>query len=398
MGDTKQPRAGATALVFAVAGIAAAVSGCTTSEPTTALKSSTKEHFSEAAYGVKASPRVTTEASNLPRGGGDYKIGSPYKVAGKWYKPELDPDYSKVGAASWYGDAFHGRLTANGEVYDMTHLTAAHPTMPLPSYARVTNLKNGSSVVVRVNDRGPYASGRIIDLSKRAAQLLDYTHDGVAKVEVDYVGPAALDGQDDQYLMASYQPGDDEAAPDSGMPGVMVAMNSATPTSSDSAVGAAFDGRFGDPDSDTVLPATGPIVPDRPETGIRQAKADRPTGDTVALGYADSRIDRASGAFDAILNETPNKTMTAGDVRRSWERTKDAAANDSGEYIAVGSWKSRETAERYAHRLSALGRVELDTGAGRYQLNLYPQGEGAIDGALQAAWAAGAGDALVVRD
>ena len=89
----------------------------------------------------------------------------------------------------------------------MTHLTAAHPTMPLPSYARVTNLKNGSSVIVRVNDRGPYAHGRIIDLSKRAAEMLDYAHTGIAKVKVEYVGRAPLDGHDDSYLMASYRPG-----------------------------------------------------------------------------------------------------------------------------------------------------------------------------------------------
>ena len=91
------------------------------------------------------------------------------------YYPKEDKNYKKVGLASWYGDAFHGRLTANGEIYDMTHLTAAHPTMPLPSYARVTNIENGSSVIVRVNDRGPYSHDRLIDLSKRAAEMLDYT-------------------------------------------------------------------------------------------------------------------------------------------------------------------------------------------------------------------------------
>ena len=122
-----------------------------------------KEYFSEAEYGVKASPRVTNMQSNLPRGGGRDQLGKPYKVRGKMYYPKEDKNYKKVGAASWYGDAFHGRLTANGEIYDMTHLTAAHPTMPLPSYARVTNIENGSSVIVRVNDRGPYSHNRLID-------------------------------------------------------------------------------------------------------------------------------------------------------------------------------------------------------------------------------------------
>ena len=145
------------------------------------VKKRSKEYFSESEYGVKASPRVSFKRSNLTRGGGRDQLGKPYKVRGKIYYPKEDKNYKKVGLASWYGDAFHGRLTANGEIYDMTHLTAAHPTMPLPSYARVTNTENGSSVIVRVNDRGPYSHNRLIDLSKRAAELLDYTHIGTAR-------------------------------------------------------------------------------------------------------------------------------------------------------------------------------------------------------------------------
>jgi rare lipoprotein A len=105
--------------------------------------------------------------------------------------------------ASWYGDAFHGRRTANGEVYDMRSLSAAHPTMPLPSYARVTNLGNGYSMIVRVNDRGPYAPGRIIDVSSRVADMLDIKSTGTAKVKVEYVGAAPLAGTDDSTLVAS---------------------------------------------------------------------------------------------------------------------------------------------------------------------------------------------------
>lgn len=125
----------------------------------------------------------------------------------------------------------------------MTHLTAAHPTMPLPSYARVTNTKNGSSVIVRINDRGPYSNGRIIDLSRRAAEMLDYVHSGTASVKVEYVGRAPLDGQDDAFLMASYRPGKNAPDPSDGLPtGVMVAMNGATP--SDFAINA-IPRRFG---------------------------------------------------------------------------------------------------------------------------------------------------------
>lgn len=163
-----------------------------------------EENFTESAYGVSASPRVAT-GTKLPRGGGYLKIGSSYVVKGRRYHPTETPKPVQFGRASWYGKAFHGRKTANGEVYDMNHLTAAHKTMPLPSYARVTNVKNGHSVIVRVNDRGPFSNDRVIDLSKRAAEILDYTLLGTAEVKVEYVGPAPLHGRDDDYLMASMQ-------------------------------------------------------------------------------------------------------------------------------------------------------------------------------------------------
>lgn len=164
-----------------------------------------KEYFSEKEYGVKASPRVAY-GNNMPKGGGRYMVGDPYVVRGKWYYPKEDYSYNKTGVASWYGSAFHGRLTANGEVYDQLGLTAAHPTFPLPSYARVTNVENGSSVIVRVNDRGPYHSDRLIDLSNKTADMLDLRDSGTGKVRVQYVGRAPLDGHDMPYLMASYIP------------------------------------------------------------------------------------------------------------------------------------------------------------------------------------------------
>lgn len=117
--------------------------------------------------------------------GGVYKIGKPYKIKGTWYYPKEDYHYSEVGIASWYGSDFHNRKTANGEKYDMNTLTAAHRTLPLPSVVKVTNLENGRSLVLRVNDRGPYAKNRIIDISKRGAALLGYQTQGTAKVRVE---------------------------------------------------------------------------------------------------------------------------------------------------------------------------------------------------------------------
>src|SRR4051794_31736903 len=158
-------------------------------------------------YGVSSSPRVVAFGEPVPKGGGTYRIGKPYTVGGRVYVPEEDPDYRAEGIASWYGDDFHGRLTANGEVFDMGSLTAAHPTLPIPSYARVTNLSNGKSLVVRVNDRGPYHGNRLIDVSNKAAELLEFKGNGVAKVRVEYVGRAPLEGSDDRQLMATLRTG-----------------------------------------------------------------------------------------------------------------------------------------------------------------------------------------------
>src|ERR1035438_3165134 len=158
-------------------------------------------------YGVSTSPRVVEFGEPVPKGGGTYRVGKPYAVAGRVYVPEEDVNYREDGMASWYGDDFHGRLTANGEVFDMDSLTAAHPTLPMPCYARVTNLGNGKSLVVRVNDRGPYHGNRLIDVSNKAAELLEFKGNGVARVRVEYVGRAPLEGSDDRQLVATLRTG-----------------------------------------------------------------------------------------------------------------------------------------------------------------------------------------------
>ena len=164
-------------------------------------------------YGVSSSPRVVAWGEPVPKGGGTYRVGKPYVVGGRTYVPEEDVNYREEGIASWYGDDFHGRLTANGEVFDMDALTAAHPTLPMPCYARVTNLSNGKSLIVRVNDRGPYHGNRLIDVSNKAAELLDFKGNGTAHVRVEYVGRAPLDGSDDRLLMATLRTGTPAPAP-----------------------------------------------------------------------------------------------------------------------------------------------------------------------------------------
>ncbi|MEO8421222.1 MAG: septal ring lytic transglycosylase RlpA family protein [Hyphomicrobium sp.] len=167
--------------------------------------------------GVTASPRVA-DGRTIDKGGGVYKVGRPYRVSGRWYHPREDANYNRVGTASWYGTAFHGRRTSNGEIYNMYALTAGHPTLPMPSYAYVTNLQNGRTVLVRINDRGPYAKDRLIDLSYQTARELGYSNHGLARVRVRYAGRAPLSGDDGaerRYLAAQSWSGGRRAADDS---------------------------------------------------------------------------------------------------------------------------------------------------------------------------------------
>ena len=149
---------------------------------------------------LSAAPPAAPVASSGPKGGGIYKVGAPYQVAGRWYVPRAVDSYEETGMASWYGPAFHGRRTANGEIYDMRALSAGHPTLPLPSLAYVTNLSNGRTILVRINDRGPYVKDRLVDLSLRAATELGFDGHGTARVRLTYAGPAPLDGNDSAEL------------------------------------------------------------------------------------------------------------------------------------------------------------------------------------------------------
>ncbi|PWW03830.1 rare lipoprotein A [Hoeflea marina] len=301
----------------------------------------TKTKFSVAEYGVAASPRVTM-SKNVPKGGGRDMVGKPYKVRGKWYTPKEEPGYDKAGIASWYGPNFHGRLTANGEIYDQFHLSGAHPTFPLPSYARVTNKKNGHSVIVRINDRGPYSPGRIVDVSSKAAELLEMKRDGIAAVRVEYVGRAPVHGDDMSYLMASYRTNGMPGDPNRDMPGgVMMAMNGPSPSGGPSLPGVGAVAAVAPPAGITAaapavetasvamipqsgyaagysadtslipasfrLPDIGPVPPDRPSVLAA-------AGVTLASGYADvglayrgGRVTRISQAFDHLLAPGPSR-------------------------------------------------------------------------------------------
>jgi len=189
---------GGRLVALAVGAIALGMSGCARDETTSVggkWATAVAAPPVDARYGVTASPQIASASpsARAPRVRGTYKLGTPYRIAGRWYVPREEPGYDREGVASWYGPGFHGRKTANGEVFDQNAMTAAHPTLPMPSLVEVTNLANRRKVVVRVNDRGPYAHDRLIDLSKAVADRLGFVHLGTARVRVRFVGPASLD-------------------------------------------------------------------------------------------------------------------------------------------------------------------------------------------------------------
>ncbi|MCC6597430.1 MAG: septal ring lytic transglycosylase RlpA family protein [Alphaproteobacteria bacterium] len=151
---------------------------------------------------------------------GTFKVGSPYRVGGQWYNPTETYDYTQTGIASWYGPGFHGKKTANGETFNMNELTAAHKTLQMPSLVRVTNLENGRSIIVRINDRGPFSRGRVIDMSKKSAELLGFKNKGTAKVRLQVlteeskaIAMAAKEGQSTKgYEVAMNNQGQSQSA------------------------------------------------------------------------------------------------------------------------------------------------------------------------------------------
>jgi rare lipoprotein A len=246
--------------------------------------------------GNKYSAKVVEDGEPVPKGGGNYKVGKPYTINGRTYFPSENMSYRAEGIASWYGPDFHGRLTANGEVYDMHGISAAHTTMPLPSYARVTNLANGRSIVVRVNDRGPYARNRIIDLSVGTAKALKFYGQGLASVQVEYLGRAPLDGSDDRMLMATLREGSPAPAPSN----VMVA--SAKP----------FLPGFGG----AATHDDAPLPPERPfllGAGSNRSAGQARNAEVTSTNKPPARsLVRSPAATAAEADDTPSAPPTAG--------------------------------------------------------------------------------------
>ncbi|WDI31057.1 septal ring lytic transglycosylase RlpA family protein [Hyphococcus flavus] len=302
-----------------------------------------------------------------------YKIGKPYKVNGRWYHPKEDPNYVETGVASWYGAQFHGRLTANGEIFDMNRLSAAHTTLPLPSMVEVTNLENGRSITVRVNDRGPFAHNRIIDMSREAARKLDFEQQGTTRVRVRYAGPAPL--------MARAAPSDRSRPPqEEPIDRVARAAEVKEP-------------------SDTSGPPAAPETDEISEllTSIESAPALTPGAEASSIAEACSPAEGACQIPAADLS-----TPDPDDARLIDPKSSPAAAPQALYIIRVAALTNLDHIDRLRTELGDVGtlrlsRVETEAGAVFYRVNLGPFSS--IETAaqrLEAVRKAGYGDAALV--
>jgi rare lipoprotein A len=280
MGRAWGAGSGRLARVMALALVASALAACSTSEPFRAL---TSPMASTPALPASAH-RPPNDLEPVAKGGGSFKIGRPYELNGRTYVPAEDPNYRTEGIASWYGPDFHGKPTANGETFDMNGISAAHPTLPMPSYLRVTNLANGRSIIVRINDRGPYARERVTDLSVGAAKALGFYDQGLARVRIEYVGRAPLGGSDDRMLLATLRQG--IPAPTPSLARVAAAAPFALPTNNEKAAG-----RGDRPLALGSPPAMAPQRPSAPAGGIARpvVRAPNPSEPPTAYGLATGR-------------------------------------------------------------------------------------------------------------
>ncbi len=255
--------------------------------------------FPSSKYGP-ASQRVVAEGEEVPKGGGRQLIGKTYSVAGKRYTPYDKPvGYTAVGTASWYGEAFHGRRTANGEVYDRHGISAAHPTMPLPAYARVTNTLNNRSIIVRVNDRGPYHGGRVMDVSQKTAEALAFRHLGTARIKLEYLGQASLGGSDDKLLLATLRTDGQPAAIPGTSARTMVASSSSV------APGRSQSADLDEAPAPAELPASAQPAAQTYVTASTPARAYAPQGYSTASAESVRTISPSNPVAASLVSTAP---------------------------------------------------------------------------------------------
>lgn len=285
-------------------------------------------------HGERLGERVIPLGQPVPKGGGVYRVGEPYKINGVWYQPGENAAYDRVGTASWYGELFHGRRTANGEIYDMERLSAASPTLPMPVYARVTNLENRRSIIVRVNDRGPYASNRVMDLSRRSAELLGFRESGTAQVRVQYLGRAPLNGDDSyerRYLASQRWP--QFASREKSLTGARDPV----------AVGSIVDGNR-------------PVLQGQADGMVDGLPASR---NVVASGPEAAGVSAVPQIRWQASPPAPAAPSLADGRGLPTRREEPSDAPSRGPLIQAGSFKSKDNADKARSLLGGIAQVEV---------------------------------------
>ncbi|MGB8839459.1 MAG: septal ring lytic transglycosylase RlpA family protein [Aliidongia sp.] len=243
--------------------------------------------------GCSGPPAPKPASPPAPQAQAGYKLGQPYQINGTWYYPSADFNYDETGIASWYGPDFDQKVTANGEIFDQNLASAAHKTMALPTIVQVTNLDNGRSIEVRVNDRGPFVGNRILDVSRRAAQLLGFEEVGTAKVRVRVVAPETMQAQS----IARHNGGEgtgDEASPPAVPHGTVVAQTLPPPGSN-------------------APPQPVPPAPIPPPAPLAAVPASAPVSETVyLLPVKQTHLFIQAGAFASGTNATRMKSLLDG--------------------------------------------------------------------------------------
>ncbi len=294
-------------------------------------------------------------------GTGEYKVGQPYEVGGQWYTPREQPDYDEEGIASWYGPTFYGHRTADGEIFNASDMTAAHPTLPMPVYVRVTNLDNGRQAVLRVNDRGPYANNRIIDVSEHAAEVLGFKRAGTAHVRVQYLsradnGAAPPDeGRNDDAAVADNAPSPAADAAASAADAAEAARTAALNAASAGADMAARGAPVAvSPAIALPMPQTGD-TPDDAGEGTDAPAVELPSGDPESTSTAPVSVASlpATPAADAPAPLPPPvpAAATAGPQPSAAGSTQARTHL----YVQAGAFSSRENANRLISLLASIG-------------------------------------------
>lgn len=282
---------------------------------------------------------------------GAFKIGNPYRVDGRWYKPKETYRFRQTGVASWYGPNFHGKLTANGEVYDQNALTAAHKTLQLPSIIRVTNLKNGRSVIVRVNDRGPFSKGRVLDMSRKGAEVLQYINQGTTRVQIEML-------EKESRVVARM------AKQGRSVDGVEIALNQ----------GKSVESFFNM--ERPVVPSQPSIALEEPPVQLAQNQAVTPPSvqadssdiQPVSLTAADLNV-RSLESITANTAQVAPVQVQSAPINAPTVQAVQAPANvnvpavvPGGYYVQAGSFSSLSNASAYAQRLKQFGQADVYPG------------------------------------